>query len=94
MGQTTILLNHEWISYVGILAAVLTTGAYIPQAYKTIKTRSTRDLSMVTFSLLFIGVVMWLVYGILIHDFPLILANVITAGLTGIIFYMKLTEKK
>ena len=87
-------MNHEWISYVGILAAVLTTGAYIPQAYKTIKTRSTRDLSMVTFSLLFIGVVMWLVSGILINDFPLILANVITAGLTGIIFYMKVTEKK
>jgi MtN3 and saliva related transmembrane protein len=81
-------------SFIGLLAAILTTAAYVPQAYKTIKTRSTGDLSMITFSTLFIGVIMWLIYGILIGDIPLILANIVTSGLTGIIFYMKLIEKK
>jgi MtN3 and saliva related transmembrane protein len=78
------------ISSIGMLAAMLTTAAYIPQAYKTIKTRSTRDLSLVTFSMLFSGTVLWLVYGLYIHDTPLILANGVTATLSGIIFFLKI----
>jgi MtN3 and saliva related transmembrane protein len=78
------------ISSIGMLAAMLTTAAYIPQAYKTIKTRSTRDLSLVTFSMLFSGTILWLVYGLYIHDTPLILANGVTATLSGIIFFLKI----
>lgn len=78
------------ISSIGMLAAMLTTAAYIPQAYKTIKTRSTRDLSLVTFSMLFAGTILWLVYGLYIHDTPLILANGVTATLSGIIFFLKI----
>jgi MtN3 and saliva related transmembrane protein len=65
-----------------MLAAALTTAAYIPQAYKTIKTRSTKDLSLVTFSMLFVGTILWFVYGLYIHDTPLMLANGITATLS------------
>jgi MtN3 and saliva related transmembrane protein len=63
------------ISTIGMLAAILTTGAYIPQAYKTIKTRQTRDLSMVTFTMLFAGTILWFIYGMYIRDTPLMLAN-------------------
>ena len=80
------------ISILGLIAAVLTTGAYIPQAYKTIKTKSTSDLSISTFSMLFVGTICWFFYGIFIKDTPIMLANGITATLSGIIFYLKLTS--
>lgn len=80
------------ISTIGMLAAALTTAAYIPQAYKTIKTRSTNDLSIVTFSMLFMGTILWFVYGLYIHDTPLMLANGITATLCGIIFFLKISS--
>ncbi|WP_207510740.1 SemiSWEET family sugar transporter [Longitalea luteola] len=82
------------ISTIGMIAALLTTAAYIPQAYKTIKTRSTKDLSIVTFSMLFVGTILWFVYGLYIHDTPLMLANGITATLSGIIFFMKISSAK
>jgi MtN3 and saliva related transmembrane protein len=80
------------ISTIGMLAAALTTAAYIPQAYKTIKTRSTKDLSLVTFSMLFVGTILWFIYGLYIRDTPLMLANGITATLSGIIFFLKISS--
>lgn len=80
------------ISSIGMLAAALTTAAYIPQAYKTIRTRSTKDLSLVTFSMLFLGTILWFVYGLYIRDTPLMLANGITATLSGIIFFLKISS--
>jgi MtN3 and saliva related transmembrane protein len=82
------------IALIGMIAAALTTGAYIPQAWKTIRTRSTKDLSIITFSMLFAGAIMWLIYGLYIHDTPLVLANGITASLSGIIFSIKLVSIK
>jgi MtN3 and saliva related transmembrane protein len=78
------------IAVIGIIAAALTTGAYIPQAYKTIKSRSTKDLSIITFTMLFAGTILWFIYGLYIHDTPLMLANGITATLSGIIFCLKI----
>lgn len=75
---------------IGIIAAVLTTAAFIPQAFKTIRSRQVKDLSLTTFSMIFIGTICWGVHGINIGDQPLIMANLITAGLSGIIVFMKL----
>jgi MtN3 and saliva related transmembrane protein len=74
------------ITLLGLSAAILTTGAYIPQAYKTIKTKSTSGLSLSTFLMLFLGTILWFLYGMYIKDLPIILANGITATLSGIIF--------
>lgn len=79
---------------IGFIAAALTTAAYVPQAYKTIRTRSTEDLSLGTFSMLFTGVVLWLVYGFYISNLPIILSNIITSVLTGSILYLKLSTRK
>lgn len=81
------------INIIGIAAAILTTAAYVPQAYKTIKTRSTQDLSIGTFLMLFIGTVLWSIYGWHLSNIPIILANIITAVLAGIILLLKLTAK-
>jgi MtN3 and saliva related transmembrane protein len=75
---------------IGFIAAVLTTLCWLPQAVKTIRTRDTRSLSLVTQSALTLGVVLWLVYGLLIWNWPVILSNIVTLGLVATILTMKL----
>ena len=65
------------IELVGTLAASLTTAAFFPQAIKTMRTRETNGLSVGMYSLLVTGVAMWLLYGVMIGNWPLILANAI-----------------
>ena len=78
------------VSLIGSLAAFLTTAAFVPQAYKTIRYRATQDLSLVTFSMLLLGTLLWLVYGFYIGDLPIMVANAVTASLAALIFCMKL----
>lgn len=61
---------------VGLVAGTLTSIAAIPQVIKTLKTRHVRDISVWQPLLLALGVALWMVYGILIGDFPLIVANI------------------
>ncbi|NDI98421.1 hypothetical protein GWA97_04985 [Flavobacterium sp. LaA7.5] len=80
----------SYIEIVGILAAIFTTVANIPQAVKVIRTRSTKSLSAVTYSFLFMGMVLWVLYGIERKDIPIIVTNSIAGLLCGIILTMKL----
>ena len=75
---------------IGMLAAVLTTLAFVPQVVKTWRSHSTHDISLGTFALLVAGVATWLVYGALIGDVPLILANGVTLLLAGTILVLKI----
>ena len=84
----------DYLQILGIAAAVLTTIANIPQAIKIIKTKSTKSISTATYSFLFTGLVLWLIYGILKDDIPIMLANAASALLSGIILIMKITGKK
>lgn len=72
----------------GLVAGTLTSIAAIPQVAKTLRTRHARDISIWQPLLLAFGVALWMVYGIIIHDLPLILANIIplicNALLTGL----------
>ena len=70
-------MESAWIDLVGALAATLTTSAFFPQAIKTIRTRDTSGLSLTMYALLLSGVSLWLVYGIIIGNWPLIMANAI-----------------
>jgi MtN3 and saliva related transmembrane protein len=70
---------------IGLIAAVCTTFAFIPQVLKVWKTKQTMDLSLRMYSIMFIGILLWLVYGILIDSLSIILANVVTAILAGTI---------
>lgn len=73
---------------IGLVAGAITSIAAIPQVVKTIRTRHARDISIWQPVLLFFGVALWMIYGMLIHDLPLILANIIplvcNALLTGL----------
>ncbi|MFY0482376.1 SemiSWEET family sugar transporter [Flavobacterium sp. PLA-1-15] len=84
----------DTIQIIGLLAAVLTTAANIPQTYKIIKTRSTKDISIVTYSMLMIGFVLWVVYGFSRNDYPVLIANSISALVCATILFLKLIPKK
>ena len=70
---------------IGLIAAVCTTFAFVPQFMKVWKTKQTKDLSLRMYSIMFLGILLWLVYGIIIDSLSIILANVVTATLVGTI---------
>ncbi|WP_414710009.1 SemiSWEET transporter [Pseudorhodoplanes sp.] len=78
------------VMLIGLAAAVCTTLAYAPQVIKAWRTRQTKDISLGMFVLMVTGVVLWLVYGVLIGDVPLIVANLVTLSLAGTILVLKL----
>jgi MtN3 and saliva related transmembrane protein len=73
----------------GLVAALFTTFAFLPQSIKAIKTRHTKDLSMPTLVMLFTGITLWLIYGILIFNIPLFIANGISFVVMGIMIILK-----
>lgn len=81
------------ISIIGLVAAICTTSSFLPQALQVIKTRHTKDISLPMYILLNIGVLLWLIYGLMISDFPIIIANAITIIFSSIILFMKIKYK-
>jgi MtN3 and saliva related transmembrane protein len=69
------------VTILGLLAAALTTVAFLPQVIKNWKTRSAGDLSFGTFGLFTAGLVLWLIYGLIIDNIPIIASNVVTLAL-------------
>lgn len=68
----------EWISWVGYLAASLTMLSFLPQSIKVIATRNTQGISGVMYVMFVCGLVMWLIYGLLIDDMAVSMANLLT----------------
>lgn len=80
------------INVTGTLAGILTTIAFIPQVAKTWKTRSAGDISLLMFMLFSSGVLLWLIYGLLLHAMPIIIANAITLSLSASILLLKIND--
>lgn len=78
------------ITSIGFIAAILTTASFLPQAIKTIKTKDTKGISLLMYILFSAGILLWFVYGLLIHDIAIILANAVTLIFALIILYYKL----
>jgi len=66
------------LDLIGYIAGFLTSVSQLPQVIRVIKTKETKSISLWTYIILFLGIVLWLIYGILTQDFPLIIANSIT----------------
>lgn len=81
------------ITLIGLCAAILTTIAFVPQAIKTIRTKHTQDLSLFMYSIMTLGILLWLIYGIYTNDLPIIFANAISIVLSGTILVMKIRYK-
>jgi MtN3 and saliva related transmembrane protein len=78
------------VTLIGLAAALCTTISFLPQVIRTWQTRSTKDLSLAMFLVYTTGIFLWLVYGIIQHDVPLMAANSVTFLLSGTILYFKL----
>ena len=75
---------------IGYAAAVLTTSSFVPQAVHTFKTKDVRGISLTMYSIFVVGITLWLVYGLLLNAWPIVLANTVTLTLAVAILAMKL----
>jgi MtN3 and saliva related transmembrane protein len=82
---------QDWIGYA---AATLTTASFLPQAVLTLRTRDTRGISLAMYSAFTAGVALWLLYGLALGQWPIILANAVTLALAATILLTKLVVER
>ncbi|MGB9429587.1 MAG: SemiSWEET transporter [Gammaproteobacteria bacterium] len=75
---------------IGLAAAALTTLSFVPQVWRSLRTRDTRGVSLGMYAVFTLGITLWLVYGLLIRDLPVTLANAVTLVLAVIVLVLKL----
>jgi MtN3 and saliva related transmembrane protein len=80
----------EITEFFGYLAATLTTISFIPQVIQVWRSKHTKDISLGMYSIFTLGIVVWLVYGLMLGSMPIIIANSITIVLAGSVLAMKL----
>ena len=78
------------VTILGLVAGTLTTLSFLPQLLKAWKSRSTHDISIGMFLLLAVGIMLWIVYGIVAADVPVILSNTVTLVFVSLILALKL----
>lgn len=84
--MSAVIPPGDWLGYI---AATLTTIAFIPQAWRTLRTRDTRALSLGMYLTFTVGVAFWLGYGLTLGAWPIIVSNAITLLLAGTILLLK-----
>ena len=84
----------DFTTILGFSAALFTTICNIPQVVKIVRTRETKAVSTLSYSALFIGLILWVVYGTLREDWPVIIANSISATICALVLTLKLMSKK
>jgi MtN3 and saliva related transmembrane protein len=83
----------ELTTLIGYAAAGLTTFGLLPQAIKAWQTRQTKDISLAMYLIMVSGISLWLVYGLIQHDGPLIAANSVSLVFASFTLYLKLKHK-
>lgn len=81
-------MNSYWGEIIGYLSGACTTLAFLPQAIKSIVTKNVSGLSLYMYIIYCIGLVFWILYGVYLHSFQIMLFNSITLVFNGIILYM------
>ncbi|MGO4773209.1 SemiSWEET family sugar transporter [Flavobacterium sp. W22_SRS_FK3] len=84
----------NFIDILGLLAGICVTISVVPQIIKVWKTKKVKQISLLTFSVLTFGIAMWIVYGILKNDFPIIITNSISLFLNLIMVYFLIYYEK
>lgn len=85
-------MNPVLADTIGYCAAFFTTIAFVPQAYKSWRTRDLSGISLPMYAMFTTGVGLWLAYGIFIHSAPVIVANSITVLLSAIVLLLKIQQ--
>ena len=86
----TAIVDNGTVDTIGFLAGALTTLAFLPQVIKVLRTRNTRSLSLLMYTLFSLGVFFWLVYGLLIRSTPIIFYNAVTFVLSVVLLLAKI----
>ena len=86
--------NVNYINLFGFSAALLTTIAFLPQLYKTWKTKSADDVSLTMLISFLIGIICWIIYGLKINSIPILISNIITFIFNFSILILKITYSK
>jgi MtN3 and saliva related transmembrane protein len=81
-----------WVEAIGLVAGLLTTSAFVPQAIQTWRTRSARDVNLGLLVLLVVGNTLWFTYGALMGSWGLVAANIVTVPLCCLILWIKVTR--
>ena len=85
-----MIASNQWINGIGYIAAFCTTIAFVPQILRVLKLRSAREISLGMALIFSFGVLMWLIYGIMLHSWPVIIANAATLLLSISLVILKL----
>jgi MtN3 and saliva related transmembrane protein len=80
----------DGITFMGIVAGMLTSAGFVPQLFKAWKTKSTGDVSLWMYLITSTGILLWLIYGLIINSLPLILANAFTLVIAVSILALKI----
>lgn len=83
-------MQMSLVDVIGLAGAVLTTGCWLPQAAKILRDRDTRALSLPATAAFTLGILLWLIYGLALLDWPLIGSNIVTLMLMLVILSLKL----
>lgn len=83
---------HELSDLIGYPAAFLTTVAFVPQAWKSWKTRDLSGISLPMYAMFTMGVALWLAYGVSIWSLPIIVANAVTLLLASLVLWLKVSD--
>jgi MtN3 and saliva related transmembrane protein len=82
----------NYIDTIGAIAAILTTVSFLPQALRIHRSKDTSAISFWMYLIFSLGVLLWLIYGLLIQAWPVVVANAVTLLLSLWILWMKINE--
>lgn len=82
------------VTGIGLAAAALTTFSFLPQVVKVWRSRRADDISVGMYSLFCVGIVLWLAYGLLTRDLPIIVANAVTLALAGSVLVLAVRYRR
>jgi len=86
------IMQPEFVTAIGMVAGVLTTTAFLPQVIKSWKTRKTDDISLGMYLMILTGMLLWLFYGFLLHNVPLVVFNGLSFALASLILVLKMRK--
>ena len=89
--DTPALTLTDWL---GFAAAALTTSSFVPQAVLTLRTKDVSGISLSMYSAFTLGVALWLIYGIVLRAWPIVVANALTVALAATILVTKILVER
>jgi MtN3 and saliva related transmembrane protein len=87
-------LSDLSIHTLGYAAGLLTTGSCVPQVVKSVQSHSVHDLSLLMLLMLVVGVLFWVIYGVALRDWPIVVSNGISFALWATVLWLKLRNPR